>query len=124
MARVLDLAMGGEQVEEHAAHQAAGLVGRHVALDAGMDALKRIVRNYNNDMKKLQFVDMVFYILRKDGAYAGVSLWTGYESGKPHQIVVHDGTRRAENTKPLFQGFSRDFTPEPKVPPEVEKQFR
>ncbi len=32
-----------------------------------MDALKRIVRNYNNDMNKLRFVDMTYYILRKDG---------------------------------------------------------
>jgi len=36
--------------------------------DAGMDALKRIVRNYNGDMVKLKFVDMTYYILRKDGA--------------------------------------------------------
>src|ERR1700722_15200391 len=43
--------------------------------EAGMDALKRIARNYNNDMNKLRFVDMTYYILRKDGAYAGVSLW-------------------------------------------------
>ena len=92
--------------------------------EAGMDALKRIVRNYNNDMKRLQFVDMIYYILRKDGAWAGVSLWTGYENSKPHQIVVHDGTRRADNTKSVFQGFSRDFPPEPKVPEEVRKQFR
>ena len=41
--------------------------------DAGMDALKRIVRNYNGDMNKLRFMDMTYYILRKDGAYAGVS---------------------------------------------------
>lgn len=92
--------------------------------EAGMDALQRIVRNYNHDMKKLQFLDMVYYVLRKDGAYAGVSLWTGYEADKPHQIVVHDGTRRAEDTKPLFQGFSRDFPPEPKVPAETRKQFQ
>jgi N4-(beta-N-acetylglucosaminyl)-L-asparaginase len=92
--------------------------------ESGMDALQRIVRNYNHDMKRLQFVDMTYYILRKDGAYAGVSLWTGYEGGHPHQIAVHDGTRRAEDTKALFQGFSRDFPPEPKVPEEVEKQFR
>src|SRR5262249_43143197 len=57
--------------------------------DAGMDALKRIVRNYNNDRERLQFVDMVYYILRKDGAYAGVSLWEGYAQDKPHQIAVH-----------------------------------
>ncbi len=92
--------------------------------EAGMDALQRIVRNYNHDMNKLRFVDMVYYILRKDGAYAGVSLWTGYEGGKPHQIVVHDGERRAENTKALFQGFSQDFPPEPKVPAEIQKQFQ
>jgi N4-(beta-N-acetylglucosaminyl)-L-asparaginase len=92
--------------------------------EAGLDALQRIVRNYNHDMKRLQFVDMVYYILRKDGAYAGVSLWTGYEGGRPHKIVVHDSTRRAEDTKALFQGFSRDFPPEPKVPAEVEKQFK
>jgi N4-(beta-N-acetylglucosaminyl)-L-asparaginase len=92
--------------------------------EAGMDALQRIVRNYNHDMSKLRFVDMVYYVLRKDGAYAGVSLWTGYEGGKPHQIVVHDGERRAENTKALFQGFSQDFPPEPKVPAEIQKQFQ
>jgi len=92
--------------------------------DAGMDALKRIARNYNNDMNKLHFIDMTYYILRKDGAYAGVSLWTGYEGGKLHKIAVHDGTRRSEATTPLFQGFSRDFPPDPKVPVEVEKQFR
>ena len=40
--------------------------------EAGMDALKRIVRNYNGDMNKLRFMDMIFYALRKDGAYAAV----------------------------------------------------
>ncbi|HVN17632.1 MAG TPA: N(4)-(beta-N-acetylglucosaminyl)-L-asparaginase, partial [Dongiaceae bacterium] len=45
--------------------------------EAGLDALKRIVRNYNGDMNKLRFMDMIYYVLRKDGAYAGVSLWEG-----------------------------------------------
>ena len=88
-----------------------------------MDALKRIVRNYNSDMNKLRFVDMTYYILRKDGAYAGVSLWEGYEPGKPHKIAVHDGTRRAENTLPMFKGASQDFPPEPRVPEEVRKEY-
>ena len=91
--------------------------------DAGMDALKRIVRNYNNDMTRLRLVDMVYYILRKDGAYAGVSLWESYEAAKPHTIVVHDGTKRSEKTVALFKGASRDFPPEPKVPADVKKQF-
>ena len=60
-------------------------------LDAGMDVLKRIVRNYNGDMAKLRFMDMTYYILRKDGAYAGVSLWEGYG---PDATASYRGARR------------------------------
>jgi len=81
--------------------------------EAGMDALKRIARNYNNDMTKLKFMDMTYYVLRKDGAYAGVSLWEGYSKGNPHKIAVHDGTRRSEITVPLFKGYSEEFPPFP-----------
>jgi N4-(beta-N-acetylglucosaminyl)-L-asparaginase len=87
-------------------------------LEAGMDALKRIVRNYNNDMSKLKFMDMTYYILRKDGAYAGVSLWEGYSAGNPHKIAVHDGTKRAEVTVSLFKGISHEFPPFPVTMPE------
>ncbi|MDZ4796535.1 MAG: N(4)-(beta-N-acetylglucosaminyl)-L-asparaginase [Bryobacteraceae bacterium] len=45
--------------------------------DACMDALKRISRNYGNDLKRLAQFDINFYALRKDGAYAGASLWNG-----------------------------------------------
>jgi N4-(beta-N-acetylglucosaminyl)-L-asparaginase len=89
--------------------------------DAGMDALKRIARNYNNDMNKLRFVDMTYYILRKDGAYAGVSLWQGYSVGKPHKIAVHDGTLRAEIASPLFTGYSQEFPPFPPIPEDLKK---
>jgi N4-(beta-N-acetylglucosaminyl)-L-asparaginase len=97
--------------------------------DAGMDALDRIARNYNRDMKKVRLVDMTYYILRVDGAYAGVSLWEGYGDSNfgppsPHKIAVHDGTRRAEKTVSMFKGYSREFPPPVKVPAEVEKQFR
>jgi len=89
--------------------------------EAGLDALKRIVRNYNNDMNKLRFMDMTYYVLRKDGAYAGVSLWEGYTEKNPHQIAVHDGTKRAEKTTPLFKGPSQEFPPFPKIPAELTK---
>ena len=75
--------------------------------DAGMDALKRIVRNYNGDMNKLRFMDMTYYILRKDGAYAGVSLWEGYSEGNPHKIAVHDGSKRVRGACAPFEGISR-----------------
>ncbi|HVN46151.1 MAG TPA: isoaspartyl peptidase/L-asparaginase [Steroidobacteraceae bacterium] len=80
-------------------------------LDAGMDALQRIVRTYNGDRERLKFIDMTYYILRKDGAYAGVSLWTGYEPGRPHTIAVHDGAPRLEKTVNVFEGVSREWPP-------------
>jgi N4-(beta-N-acetylglucosaminyl)-L-asparaginase len=80
-------------------------------LEAGMDVLQRIVRSYNGDRERLRFVDMMYYILRKDGAYAGVSLWTGYEPGRPHTIAVHDGEPRLEKTVNVFEGVSREWPP-------------
>jgi N4-(beta-N-acetylglucosaminyl)-L-asparaginase len=83
-------------------------------LEAGNDALKRIVRNYNGDMDRLKYVDMTFYILRRDGAYAGVSLWEGYEAGKPHRIAVSDGgAPRNEKTINMFPGLSQEWPPTP-----------
>jgi N4-(beta-N-acetylglucosaminyl)-L-asparaginase len=88
--------------------------------EAGMDTLKRIVRNYNSDMNKLRFMDMTYYILRKDGAYAGVSLWEGYSKGHPHKIAIHDGNRRAEICVSLFKGYSQEFPPFPEIPDDLK----
>ena len=89
--------------------------------EAGLDALKRIVRNYNSDMNKLHFMDMTYYILRKDGAYAAVCLWEGYSSGHPHRFSVHDGTLRSETAKPLLKGYSQEWPPFPPIPEELKK---
>ena len=89
--------------------------------EAGMDALKRIVRNYNGDMDKLRFVDMTYYVLRKDGAYASVCLWQGYSSGHQHKFTVHDGTLRSEVATPLLQGYSQEWPPFPPIPEELKK---
>jgi len=115
---------GEENIKVAGAHTIVENMRRGMSpQEAGTDALKRIARNYNNDMSRLIFVDMVYYILRKDGAYAGVSLWDSYEASKPHAIAVHDGTRRKEKALSLFKGPSKDFPANPKVPPEVRKQF-
>src|ERR1700693_4394252 len=103
---------GEENIKVAGAHTIVENMRRGMApLDAGMDALKRIVHNYNGDMNKLRFTDMAYYILRKDGAYAGVSLWEGYERGKPHKIAVHDGVKRSEKTVNLFEGVSQEWPP-------------
>jgi len=78
--------------------------------EAGFDTLKRIARNFNNDMNKLRYVDMEFYILRKDGAYAGVSMWSG-APGRPRHFCVHDGSKRLEPCISLYQGAALDYPP-------------
>jgi N4-(beta-N-acetylglucosaminyl)-L-asparaginase len=75
--------------------------------DACLDALKRIARNYNGDQSRLKKFDINFYALRKDGAYAGASLWsgglgnTGFVSVK---FAVNDGgASRHENCVYLLE---------------------
>jgi N4-(beta-N-acetylglucosaminyl)-L-asparaginase len=105
---------GEENIKVAGAHTIVENMRKGMApLEAGMDALKRIVRNYNGDMERVKFMDMTYYILRKDGAYAGVSLWEGYQEGKPHRIAVHDGTRRLEKAVNLFPGVSQEWPPTP-----------
>ena len=108
---------GEENIKVAGAHTIVENMRRGMPpLEAGLDALQRIIRNYNHDMNKLKFVDMTYYILRKDGAYAGVSLWEGYAENL-HKIAVHDGTRRSEVTVCLFKGRSHDFPPFPVAMP-------
>ena len=63
--------------------------------DAVMDALKRVSRNYDNDLKRLDKFDINFYALRKDGVFAGGSLWSGQFRGTgfvSRKFAVNDGT--------------------------------
>jgi len=114
---------GEENIKIAGAHTIVENMRRGMSpLDAGRDALQRIVRNYDADMNKLRFVDMTYYILRKDGAYAGVSLWEGYTEHEKHQIAVHDGTPRSEVTVALFKGASHEFPPFPVTVPEDLKK--
>jgi len=43
--------------------------------EAIVDTLKRVSRNFNDDKKRLEAVDLNFYALSKTGEYAGGSLW-------------------------------------------------
>lgn len=108
---------GEENIKVAGAHTIVENMRRGMSpQEAGMETLRRIVRNYNQDMNKLRFVDMTYYILRKDGAYAGVSLWEGYGPGHPHQFAVHDGSKRSERTAALLKGNSVGWPPIPSLP--------
>lgn len=103
---------GEENIKVAGAHTIVENMRRGMApLEAGMETLKRIARNYDGDAERIRYLDMTYYILRKDGAYAGVSMWTGYEPGRPHAIAVHDGTTRLEKTVSLYEGASREWPP-------------
>ena len=113
---------GEENIKVAGAHTIVENMRRGMSpQEAGMDALKRIVRNYNGDMNKLRFMDMTYYVLRKDGAYAGVSLWDGYSPTSPHKIAIHDGTKRSEKTVALLKGVSQEFPPFPNIPKELSQ---
>ncbi len=107
---------GEENIKVAGAHTIVENMRRGMSPEeAGMDALKRIVRNYNSDMTKIKYVSMVYYILRKDGAYAGVSMWSG-STAHPITFAVHDGAKRMENCKYLYQGTAGSWPPMPNVP--------
>jgi N4-(beta-N-acetylglucosaminyl)-L-asparaginase len=72
--------------------------------EAGMEALRRIAEWYGHDMTALRFVEIVYFILRKDGAYSSVSLWRGDRTGHVQQFTIHDGVRRTEECVFLFDG--------------------
>lgn len=55
--------------------------------DACLDALKRVSRNYNDDLERLEAIRLRFYALRKDGEYGAASLWS------QAQFAVNDGGR-------------------------------
>ncbi len=61
---------------------------------ACLDALKRVSRNYNHDLKRLAAMQLLFYALRKDGESGAASLWSQRSrEGKlvPARYVVNDG---------------------------------
>jgi N4-(beta-N-acetylglucosaminyl)-L-asparaginase len=77
--------------------------------------LKRIVHAYEKYPAKLRYISMKYYVLRRDGDYAGVSMWGG-TSEKPTKFAVHDGQKRLENMVGLYPGEPLTFPPQPKDP--------
>jgi N4-(beta-N-acetylglucosaminyl)-L-asparaginase len=53
--------------------------------EACLEALRRIARNYDNDLTRLKQFDIIFYALRKDGAMGSASLFAGA------RYAVNDG---------------------------------
>ena len=69
--------------------------------DAALDALKRVARNFDNDRKRLAAIDLNFYVLRKDGEYAGASLW-GPRNGRGAQFAVATDAAGSRQEKAVY----------------------
>ncbi len=103
---------GEENIKVAGAHTIVELMRQGLTpQEAGLEALRRIARNYSGDSNKIRYMDMIYYIVRRDGAYAGVSLWSTSSDGKPRVFVVHDGTRRVEKCAALFEGSFSTWPP-------------
>jgi N4-(beta-N-acetylglucosaminyl)-L-asparaginase len=73
--------------------------------DACLEALQRIVRNYNGDKMRLIKFYVVYYAVNKDGAHGGAALWANTRAGARRSYAVHDGTAaRLVPCAPLFEG--------------------
>jgi N4-(beta-N-acetylglucosaminyl)-L-asparaginase len=69
--------------------------------EAMLDALKRVVRNFDNDMERLAQVDLDFYALRKDGEYASASLW-GPRGNAAKRFAVCTSDRESRHEDSIF----------------------
>jgi N4-(beta-N-acetylglucosaminyl)-L-asparaginase len=79
-------------------------------VDACLEALGRVARNYNGDKKKLATFHLYYYAVNKDGEYGSASLWkNGYEAGKVAKFAVCDGTgSRLETCRAFFDEVGGD----------------
>ena len=108
---------GEENIKIAGAHTVVEAMRRGLEpKEAAMEALKRLVAFYKNDMTRLSYINLVFHVLRRDGAYAGVALWGLASSGKQLQIAVHDGSKRLENVSAMFEGKGLSWPPVPVLP--------
>ncbi len=93
--------LGEENIRISGAHTIVEDMRRGLSpQEAVVDALKRVSRNYKDDIHKLDKIDIQFYALRKDGAHAGGSLW-GSRRGDT-QYSVDDGSGQSRHEDCIF----------------------
>jgi N4-(beta-N-acetylglucosaminyl)-L-asparaginase len=78
--------------------------------DACLEALGRVVRNYNGDKKKLGTFQLSYYALNKDGEYGAASLWkSAHDPNKLAHFAVHDGSEaRLELCKNYYDEIAHE----------------
>ncbi|HMG33932.1 MAG TPA: N(4)-(beta-N-acetylglucosaminyl)-L-asparaginase [Blastocatellia bacterium] len=86
---------GEECIKVSGSHTVVEFMRKGMApTDACLETVKRVVANYNGNMKKLQQFAIIFYALNKNGSYGAAGLWgSRVIEGQLRrlQYVVHDG---------------------------------
>jgi len=97
---------GEEDIKISGGHTILELMRKGMSpTEACLEALRRIVRNYNGDKTRLSQFYVVFYALNKDGVHGAASLWTATRRGRRFRYAVHDGTSaRLLDCTPLLEG--------------------
>jgi N4-(beta-N-acetylglucosaminyl)-L-asparaginase len=85
---------GEENIRVVGAHTVVEMMRKGTSpKDACLEALQRVVRNFNKDMTKLRRVGLNFYALNKDGVHGGATLWGPPPGRQGATYAVHDGTQ-------------------------------
>jgi len=102
---------GEENIKIAGGHTVVEMMRRGMSpTDACMEAMHRVVHNYQFDPSRLKMFDLQFYALNKDGEHGAAALWSSTESGHPISYAVHDGTgAKAVPCTPMYQGFGGDY---------------
>ncbi len=94
---------GEENLRIAGAHLVVEGMGRGLSPEeACLEALRRVVRNFHGSEAKLLEFDLNYYALRKDGEYAGTSLWDhvmrrGVVSRKRFAVCDNNGSRQEDS---------------------------
>jgi N4-(beta-N-acetylglucosaminyl)-L-asparaginase len=84
---------GEENIKISGGHTIVELMRHGMApQDACLEAMHRVIRNYNGDKTRLSKIRLQFYALNKDGQHGAATLWAARDAAHNDHYAVHDGT--------------------------------
>jgi N4-(beta-N-acetylglucosaminyl)-L-asparaginase len=95
---------GEENIKISGGHTVVEMMRKGMSpTDACLEALHRVVRNYEPFKSRLKAFHLSFYALNKEGQHGSASLWAKTLNGHPRQYAVHDGAQaRLVPCTPLY----------------------
>jgi N4-(beta-N-acetylglucosaminyl)-L-asparaginase len=95
---------GEENIKISGGHTVGEMMRKGMSpTDACLEALHRVVRNYEPFKSRLKAFHLSFYALNKEGQHGSASLWAKTLNGHPRQYAVHDGAQaRLVPCTPLY----------------------